>query len=114
MDVETIAIAALGLVLGPLGLLTWDWIARRLDRNNPDPALRTNRGQAQAIFATTAGLVGMSAVMLIGLWVFDLYPLYSRGSAFFWSFFIGIGLFIAGSRLISHFRGLLHARDGDS
>ena len=114
MDIETVGIAVLGLVLGPLGLLTYQWVAERLDRNNPDPALRTNRGQAQTIFAVTAALVAMSAVMFCGLWIFDLYPLYSRGPLFFWCFFIGGALFSVGLRLVRYFRGLLNARDGDS
>jgi hypothetical protein len=89
VDTETADIAVLGLVLGPLSLLTYRWVAERLDRHNPDPALRSNRGQAQTIFAATAALVAMSAVMFAGLWIFNLYPLYSRGPLFFGSFVIG-------------------------
>ena len=114
MELETVGVAVLGLVLGPLGLLTYYWVDDRLDRSNPDPSLRTDRGQAQTILAASAGLLAMSAVMFAALWMFDLYPLYSRGPVFFWSFLIGAALFSVGIRLVRHFRGLLHARNGDS
>ena len=114
MDLEAVGTVVLGLVLGPVGLLVHNWVAERLARSNPDPALRTNRGQAQFIFAATAALVAMSAVMFIGIWIFGLYPLYSRGPLFFWSFFIGAAVFSVGVRLVHYIRGLLHARNGDS
>jgi hypothetical protein len=114
VDLESVGVVVLGLVLGPLGLLAYNWMAQRLVRSNPDPALRTNRGQAQFILAATAALVAMSAVMFFGIWVFGFYPLYSRGPLFFWSFFIGAAVFSTGVRLMHHIRGLPHARDGDS
>jgi Na+/glutamate symporter len=114
MDFATVGIVVLGLVLGPLAFWAHSWIAHRLTRNNPDPALRTNRGQAQLILAEVAGLLALVGIMFVGLWTFDLYPLYSRAPLFFWSFFIGVVVFSLGIRLVRYARGLLHARGGDS
>jgi hypothetical protein len=114
MDFASVGIVVLGLALGPLAFWAHSWIAHRLTRDNPDPELRTNRGQAQLILAEFAGLLALAGIMFLGLWMFDLYPLYSRAPLFFCSFFIGAAVFSLGVRLVRYARGLLHARDGDS
>ena len=113
MDLATVGIAALGLILGPLSFFAYSWVFDRL-YPTVDPGLRTNRAQAQVLLATVASFAALVAVLFFALWVFDLYPLYSRGPLFFYSFFIGAGVFGFGLRLIQHFRSLLHARDSDS
>ena len=113
MDLATVSIAALGLVLGPTSFLAYSWVFDRLYPKG-DAALRTNRAQAQVLLATVASFAALAGLMFLALWAFGLYPLYSRGPLFFWSFFVGAGLFGVGIRLVHHIRSLLHARDSDS
>ncbi len=113
MDIATVGIAALGLILGPLAFFAYSWVFDRL-YPTVDLGLRSHRAQAQMLFATVTSFGALAAVLFLALWAFDLYPLYSRGPLFFYSFFIGAGVFGFDLRLVQHFRSLLHARDRDS
>ena len=114
MELEAVGIAVLGFMLGPLSLIAHHWVADRISGHNPDTDLRTNRGQAQFLLAGIAAVVAMAAVVLFGIWVFGLYPLYYRGPLLFSSWLVGALVFSFGVRLFHHIRGLLNARDGDS
>lgn len=110
MDLESLGLVVLGLVSGVAAQPAYDFVTARLWLKKPNPDLSTNREQAWFMFVPIAGVLAMGAMFLVGPWIFDLIPLYSRYPLYAWPFLIGMLLYAIVLRLANHIQNLRERR----